>query len=34
VKGEKNSAIDGIMELTGLEDMKAQVFRIPILTWW
>ncbi|KAG0696167.1 P-loop containing nucleoside triphosphate hydrolase protein [Suillus ampliporus] len=28
VNGEKNSAIDGIMELTGLEDVKAQVLRI------
>ena len=28
VKGEQNSAIDGIMELTGLEDVKAQVLRI------
>ncbi|KAG1720035.1 P-loop containing nucleoside triphosphate hydrolase protein, partial [Suillus occidentalis] len=28
VNGEKNSAIDSIMELTGLEDVKAQVLRI------
>ncbi|KAG1717605.1 P-loop containing nucleoside triphosphate hydrolase protein [Suillus lakei] len=28
VNSEKNSAIDGIMELTGLEDVKAQVLRI------
>jgi len=28
VKGEQNDAIDGIMELTGLEDVKAQVLRI------
>ncbi|OJA15476.1 hypothetical protein AZE42_06348 [Rhizopogon vesiculosus] len=28
VNGEKNSAIDGIMELTGLEDVKVQVLRI------
>lgn len=28
INGEQNSAIDGIMELTGLEDVKAQVLRI------
>lgn len=28
VNGESNSAIDGIMELTGLEDVKAQVLSI------